>query len=224
MTKIIYLLPPSEWKNSENIFSSESLSFPFEKPLEIAKNATEKDLKCKDKRFQEAQNLNINILNSQTNFALSRYDWVMYSAIDYQNMSKKWQKYFENHFLILSGMYGIVKPKDHIANYKLPIETKWLYNFWWEKITQTLQEINADIIVDLLPNSYKKMIDFSLLSAEIYEIDFVENTEWKTKKISHWVKKIKWEFIKNICENWELKIDKYFVKTQKNKKTFQIEI
>jgi len=224
MTKIIYLLPPSEWKNSENIFSSESLSFPFEKPLEIAKNATEKDLKCKDKRFQEAQNLNINIWNSQTNFAVSRYDWVMYSAIDYQNMSKKWQKYFENHFLILSGMYGIVQPKDHIANYKLPIETKWLYNFWWEKITQTLQEIWADVIVDLLPNSYKKMIDFSLLSAEIYEIDFVENIDGKTQKISHWVKKIKWEFIKNICENWELKIEKYFVKTQKNKKIFQIEI
>lgn len=224
MTKIIYLLPPSEWKNSENLFSSESLLFPFEKPLEIAKNATEKDLKCKDKRFQEAIELNINILNSQTNFAYSRYDGVMFGAIDYQNMSKKWQKYFENHFLILSWMYGIVQPKDKIANYKLPIETKWLYNFWWEKITQTLQEIWADIIVDLLPNSYKKMIDFSSLNSEIYEIDFVVNIDGKTKKISHWVKKIKWEFVKNICESWELKIEKYFVKTQKNKKIFQIEI
>jgi cytoplasmic iron level regulating protein YaaA (DUF328/UPF0246 family) len=48
-----------------------------------------------------------------------------------------------------------------------------------------LQEIKAEIIVDLLPNSYKKMIDFSLLSAEIYEIDFVENIDGKTKKISH---------------------------------------
>jgi len=29
------------------------------------------------------------------------------------------------------------------------------------------------------------MIDFSLLSAEIYEIDFVENIDGKTQKISH---------------------------------------
>lgn len=222
MKKILYLLPPSEWKNSENKFHTEKLSFSFEKPLEIAKNATEKDLKCKDKRFQEALELNANVWKTQTHFSISRYDGVMYSAIDYQNMSEKWQKYFEKHFFILSGMYGIVKPKDHIANYKLPIETKGLVNFWWNKITQTLQEMQADIIVDLLPNSYKKMIDFSSLQAEIYEIDFVEHIDEKTKKISHWVKKIKWEFVKNICENWELNIEKFFVKTHKNKKIFQI--
>jgi cytoplasmic iron level regulating protein YaaA (DUF328/UPF0246 family) len=45
--------------------------------------------------------------------------------------------------------------------------------------------MQADIIVDLLPNSYKKMIDFSSLQAEIYEIDFVEHIDEKTKKISH---------------------------------------
>jgi hypothetical protein len=66
------------------------------------------------------------------------------------------------------------------------------------------------------------MIDFSSLQAEIYEIDFVEHIDEKTKKISHWVKKIKWEFVKNICENWELNIEKFFVKTHKNKKIFQI--
>ncbi len=99
----------------------------------------------------------------------------MYKAIDYEGMSVNEKTYFEKHFLILSGMYGLLKPQDHIANYKLPIETKGLVLFWKEKITQTLQSLEADIVVDMLPQSYKKMIDFSKLDAEIYEIEFVEN-------------------------------------------------
>lgn len=204
MKKILYLLPPSEGKNHACEFWEERLSFIFEKPLKIAKNATQKDLKCQWKRFEEAQKMNINILHSQTHTAISRYDWVMYKAIDYEGMSVKEKTYFEKHFLILSGMYGLLKPQDHIANYKLPIEAKGLVLFWKEKITQTLQSLEADIVVDMLPQSYKKMIDFSKLNAEIYEIEFVENMNWKPKKISHGVKKIKWEFIKNICKNWEI--------------------
>jgi len=46
MNKIIFLLPPSEGKKSENKFKSEKLSFNFEKPLKIAENVSEKDLKC----------------------------------------------------------------------------------------------------------------------------------------------------------------------------------
>jgi len=54
----------------------------------------------------------------------------MYSGIAYENMSQEAKKYFEEHFCILSGMFGILKPQDLICNYKLPIETKGLYRFW----------------------------------------------------------------------------------------------
>jgi hypothetical protein len=37
------------------------LSFSFEKPIHIAENATEKDLKCKDKRYVEGIELNKNL-------------------------------------------------------------------------------------------------------------------------------------------------------------------
>jgi len=47
MSKILFLLPPSEGKNSENKYKKEELSFRFEKPLEISASVDEKDLKCK---------------------------------------------------------------------------------------------------------------------------------------------------------------------------------
>jgi hypothetical protein len=35
--------------------------------------------------------------------------------------------------------------------------------------------MEVDIIVDLLPKTYKKMIDFSKIDSKVYEINFVEN-------------------------------------------------
>lgn len=193
---IIFLIPPSEWKNSENLYQKEELNFVFEKPLIIAKNASEKDLKCTWKRFEEAIYLNKNIEKSWSIESVKRYSWVMYNAIDYFGMSEIWKKYFTENFLIMSWMYWLLKPQDKISNYKLPIETKWLSKYWQEIITNSINNLEADYIVDLLPNSYKKMIDFKKINSKIIEVNFL-TSDWK--KISHWVKKIKWEWIKKIC-------------------------
>lgn len=196
--KIIYLIPPSEWKTSFWEFNNEKLSFIFDKPLNIAKNVTEKDLKCIWNRYLEWITLNKNITIWPFLKAIERYNWVMYNAIDYKNMTKKSKSYFDENFLILSWMYWVLKPSDVIWNYKLPIETKWLLDFWWDKITNLLNNLDIDLIIDFLPNSYKKMINKKILTKKIIEIDFLTHKNWKITKISHWVKKIKWEFIKDL--------------------------
>lgn len=200
MQKITFLLPPSEWKNLGWELNTSSVFFEFEKPYSIAINATEKDLKCKSERFKEWIDLNLNIEKGFFMEAIKRYKWVMFNAINYSWMNDKWKKFFENNFLILSGMYWLVKPLDVIWNYKLPIETKWLYKFWWDKITNKLNELNPDYIINLLPISYSKMLNFDKLNSKIININFLTEKNWKIVKVSHWVKKIKWEWIKNICE------------------------
>ncbi len=205
--KILYLIPPSEGKNTWWKLWKEEVNFDFSKPLELAINATEKDLKCKWLRYQQGIDLNKNIENSKKLKAISRYSGVMYNAIDYDHMSNKWKKYFEDNFKILSGMYGIVSPLDIIGNYKLPIETKWLYTFWWEQITDSLNALELDYIVDMLPLSYAKMINWKNIQTKIVRINFLHLKDGELKKISHGVKKIKWAYIKDICENnsqkWE---------------------
>lgn len=231
--KILLLLPPSEGKNSENKYKKEELSFSFEKPLEIATNVTEKDLKCTWDRFKEWLKLNKKMSSLHTPGhslldksnspcpspegegvfieAINRYTWVMFNAIDYSGMNDGWKKFFEENFLIFSGMYWIVKPLDKIANYKLPVETKWLYQFWWDKIPEKIVELKPDYIVNLLPISYAKLI--WLLTpcnrhkkklnpiienwTKLININFLKPDG---KKISHWVKKIKGEWIKKVCE------------------------
>ena len=212
--KIIFLLPPSEWKNLWWEYKQEKTSFKFEKPCEIAIKVSEKDLKCSWARFEEGLALNKSLCeNKQKEFieVMKRYSWVMYKAIDYEKMTETWKKFFEENFLIFSWMYGILKPLDIIWNYKLPLEKVDLYKFWWDKIPDKIIELKPDFIVNLLPINYAKLIWLGtncnrhkkklqkILDAwiKIININFLKE-DWK--KISHWVKKIKWEWIKNICE------------------------
>lgn len=206
--KTIFLLPPSEWKNNDHISddTQEKLSFEFQKPLEIAISATEKDLKCTWERYKQWIQCNQNIEKAQVIPAIQRYSWVMYKAIDFSGMTPSWKAFFQANFLIFSGLYGIVKPSDHIANYKLPIETKWLYQFWWDKLAQALVDKNPDYIVNLLPIAYTKLIrNINNINnkntwkpwTKIININFLKTDG---KKIAHGVKKIKWERIKYICE------------------------
>jgi len=210
--KLLFLIPPSEGKNPWGECSQEELSFSFEKPTQIAIHVTEKDLKCTGKRYKEGIELNQNLISlSQREYpkgegflpAISRYSWVMYNAIDYEWMSKNWKQFFEENFLILSGMYWLLKPLDTIGNYKLPIETKWLYKFWWNQIRDILNNIEVDYIVNLLPWAYLKVIDLKDLKIPIVNINFLKEKNGKVIKVAHWVKKIKWEWIKNICETGE---------------------
>lgn len=224
MLKIAFLIPPSEWKNTWWIHKKEKLSFSFSKPENISINASEKDLKCKWDRYKEGIKLNRKLIDYKSSKtwedksyndyieAIYRYSWVMYSAIDYDNMSDEWKKFFEEKFFILSWMYGKLKPLDIIWNYKLPVETKGLYDHWWHSIPDTLVSLKLDYIVNLLPISYSKLIwlwtDCNRhkkklnpvidSGAKIININFLK-PDWK--KISHWVKKIKWERIKYVCEN-----------------------
>lgn len=222
--KILFLLPPSEGKNIGWEYKKEELSFVFDKPTEIANNATEKDLKCKWDRYNEGIELNKKINYWLFDLAINRYSWVMYNAIDYKWMNNIWKEFFEDNFVVFSGMYWIVKPWDKIWNYKLPIETKWLYKFWWDKITNTLNKLNLELIVNLLPWSYTKMLDFKNLNSKIININFLTEKDWKIVKISHWVKKIKGQWIKDICENQITDYNKFGWNVVENENIIDINI
>lgn len=200
--KILYLIPPSEGKTLWWTLSSEKLSFDLEKPLDILKWVTEKDLKCSGSRFKEAQGLHQKILwGNQLEVlpAINRYSGVMYDAIDYTSMNQDETLYFDTHFLILSWLYGLLRTQDLIANYKFPVEAQWVTRYWKDILPQALNKLDIDIIIDFLPGSYKKMIDWKQVKAHRVEIEFLISKNGKVQKLAHGVKKVKGEYIKNIC-------------------------
>lgn len=233
--KILFLIPPSEGKNPENKYAKESLSFVFEKPLEIAQNVTEKDLKCEWNRFKEAIELNKNIEKYGTLEAIKRYSGVMYNAVNYAEMTEKAKSFFDDNFLIFSWMYWIVKAQDKIWNYKLPIEAKWLYLHFWESVPDKIIDLKPDFIVNLLPISYAKMIGLATncnrhkkklakildSGTKVININFIKEN-WQ--KISHGVKTIKWEWIRQICEEQITDFKKFGGKIREDGNIINIDI
>ena len=102
-------------------------------------------------------------------------------------------------------MYGIVRPKDLIGNYKLPIEVRGLYNFWSNQIAEKIIEENPDYIVNLLPKAYEKLLKIrenlgrlQEKNIKILNIIFVSNNG---EKFSHNTKVLRGKFLKNVVEN-----------------------
>lgn len=93
-------------------------------------------------------------------------------------------------------MYGILRPQDQIANYKLPVTTP-LKHFWKDTLTSYLNDIEDDIIVDLLPGAYRQMINRKSIHAHVTS---VERCTADGHKVAHGVKNIKGKWLHRLCK------------------------
>ncbi len=206
----LFLLPPSEWKKEWWIVADSLREFRFPLPVDIASLATQKDLKCVGKRYQEWISLNSNINYSLLLPAIQRYSGVMFKSIAYDSMSHASQEFFDNHTLILSGMYWLVKPKELIWNYKLPIDTKWLRQRWWDILTDSLiqkYEWETVVFIDLLSWAYQKLLNEKKLRAAWFKYLTISFYKKEGNKYTHWVKKVKGERLRQICDQRNMKFN-----------------
>ncbi|MCV2503423.1 MAG: YaaA family protein, partial [Neisseriaceae bacterium] len=98
----------------------------------------------------------------------------VYRGLDYSSLSGVEKQYVQNHLLILSGLYGVLKPGDTIPPYRLEMGTplsiegaKNLYQFWDglldAYITQELQndsQQEGKCLINLASQEYAKVLDF----------------------------------------------------------------
>jgi cytoplasmic iron level regulating protein YaaA (DUF328/UPF0246 family) len=96
-----------------------------------------------------------------------------------------------DQILILSGLYGILKPMDLLVPYRLEMGTSWqitpkvknLYQFWGKKLAQQLNlELGKeDVIINLASAEYFKAIDKKTLKSTVITPVFKEfkNGEYK---------------------------------------------
>lgn len=96
------------------------------------------------------------------------FDGEVYSGLDIRNYSAEDLEYAQNHLMILSGLYGVIKPMDTILPYRLEMGTrleysktiKTLYQYWdktlSKRVTNTLQK--EEILVNLASEEYSKVL------------------------------------------------------------------
>ena len=119
------------------------LKLKSQKSLKDLMNISEK---LAELNWQRNQTFNDNKTKSRA--AVYAFNGDVYSGLDAYSFSKEQINTMQNQLLILSGLYGVLKPLDIIKPYRLEMGTplkidssKNLYDFWKNKITERLNSI-----------------------------------------------------------------------------------
>lgn len=87
----------------------------------------------------------------------------IYSGLRAEEFSEQEREYADKHLYILSGLYGILRPMDAIAPYRLEMGYKLsgpgfknLYEFWADHIAKTLPE--EELIINLASEEFSQVI------------------------------------------------------------------
>jgi cytoplasmic iron level regulating protein YaaA (DUF328/UPF0246 family) len=144
--------------------------------------------------------------------AVLAFNGDVYSGLDANSFSDDDFTFSQQHFRILSGLYGLLKPLDLMQAYRLEMGTKLdnvrgtnLYQFWGDIITnelnQALVEQGDDVLINLASNEYFKAVNKKSLNATIITPQFKDWKNGQYKMISFFAKKARGLMARYIIQN-----------------------
>jgi cytoplasmic iron level regulating protein YaaA (DUF328/UPF0246 family) len=120
----------------------------------------------------------------------------VYDGLDAPSLTRADLNFTAKHLRILSGLYGLLRPFDLIQPYRLEMgrplqigDAKNLYEFWREAITDELNRLPGDLLINLASQEYFKAIDRKKLNKQILSPVFKDEKNGKLKIISFYAKK-----------------------------------
>lgn len=221
--KMKILLSPAkklDFSTENSSLNNTNISFPKESTLVMDKLSSYSALEL-SKLMKLSTNLSI--LNKERNDKWSypfndesaKQSLFAFKGEVYQNMrveefSNVDLDFANKSIRILSGLYGILNPSDLILPYRLEMgtkldvgETKNLYNFWQDILTEYLiKEIKKDsFITNLASDEYFKVIDSKRINIPIITPIFKDTKNGKVKVISFFAKRARGEMCNYIVKN-----------------------
>lgn len=123
-----------------------------------------------------------------------------FKFLDLATLIKSDIKYAQSHLLILSGLYGMLRPCDLMMPYRLEMGLRFevdqnhnsLYSFWSKHLKKPLSdkliEHKSDIILNLASEEYSSVIKRTGINARIITCTFKEESTKGFKSISTFAK------------------------------------
>ncbi|MGV2831973.1 peroxide stress protein YaaA [Myxosarcina sp. GI1(2024)] len=153
-----------------------------------------------------------------TKQAMFAFKGDVYEGLQATNFSKEDISYAQEHLRILSGLYGLLKPLDPIAPYRLSMDTRLsqnptlspslpetLYQFWGERISEALnrdlQQTKSKFLLNLASQEYAKALNLKILSAELINPVFKDWKKDRYKVIGFYAKKARGMMARYVIQN-----------------------
>ncbi|MEC8313546.1 MAG: YaaA family protein, partial [Verrucomicrobiota bacterium] len=121
--------------------------------------------------FQRFQNWSLPFNKTNSSPAIYSFSGDVYEGLDAYSLEEEDVKFAQKNLLILSGLYGILKPLDLIQPYRLEMGRKLkyeshknLYSFWNDKISLYLNNIKDKVIINLASNEYFNVVNKEKIS------------------------------------------------------------
>lgn len=132
--------------------------------------------------------------------AVLAFNGDVYEGMAAQDLSDKDLKWAQDHLVLLSGLYGALRPLDLMRPYRLEMGTRLknpagttLYAYWGSRIADYLNERQegetAPVVLNLASEEYFKVVDKKVLRARVVQCVFQDEKNGAWKVISFYAKK-----------------------------------
>lgn len=205
------ILSPSKTQNKTqlsnekimNLLNKDKTDNLFKILKVYSKSQFQQLMKIKNKLLDETYNIfQEHHSSSLSKQAIKLYQGVAFEQINLDIYNQKQKQYLDNHLIILSAMYGALKPNDYISPYRLDMTMRPeginLYEYWQDDINNLFKD--EDTIINLASNEFSKML--KPLKDKLITIDFKdEDKNGKLKTISYNAKKARGEMVHQLTLN-----------------------
>lgn len=173
---MLILLPPSEKKKAATTqVKLELSSLAFAAELTTA-------------RTQATSNYD----NSQTSAAIEIYDGVLYQGLGWGSLSEIVKKQANEKVLIVSALFGLVKPLDQIFSYKEKIDNK----LWRDAIATVSEKFANELVIDCRSSTYKTV--WSINPEKTVDVRVFKVVNGERSVITHMSKKYRGELARHL--------------------------
>lgn len=135
-----------------------------------------------------------------------------YQGLDYRSLDDPARDFADDRLRILSGLYGVLRPRDAIRAYRLEMGSRLttrrgasLYAFWGDRIARALAQDAADAGTDVLVNcasqEYFGAVDTDALGLRIVTPRFLDEKNGEARVISFHAKRARGAMARFICEH-----------------------
>ena len=156
--------------------------------------------KLAELNWQRFQSLTSALESEETLQAALAFNGDVYQGLCARTLSLDDLDWAQDHLRILSGLYGVLRPLDTIAPYRLEMGTKLktkrgetLYDFWGDRISKALngdlKDQNVPVVVNLASTEYFGAVDKKALKARIVTCHFKEVKDGEARVLSFYAKK-----------------------------------
>ncbi|MCW5635983.1 MAG: peroxide stress protein YaaA [Rubrivivax sp.] len=143
--------------------------------------------------------------------AVLAFDGDVYDGLQARTLKAADLAWAQEHLVILSGLYGALRPLDHLQPYRLEMGTalatkrgKDLYAFWGDRVAEYLNERQASerapVVINLASIEYGRVALRPALRARVVDCVFEERKGRDWKVISFFAKKARGLMARHLVE------------------------